>query len=603
MKRITWIDLYIYLFQHLNLKTIVVPVVTGCTTTLIHFPFTFPVKVELSLSVLINWTSDSVVVAALGRPLDLGMLYDCRSDSFCSGTVYVSLWDNSTIAFMRQSLPRPLTEVKCIEGDSLQDRFRALDVTTPLRASVLSGLVEVGGAAGYLNHPGQSTLQDRVTLQYRTTTRLDMLSHRVLQEETDRTQRKATHVVMAVLYGAQAFFIFDSKHINRQRNARREKTEMLDVIKKMLNTINSEDIFSSLTDSEKVNSLLYQCTLHSDVNPTTTMDYNTAVEVYQSLPKRLGQRGEKAVPVRVWLHPLKNLDHAAACVAFQISEDLLLRAEKVLEHLRQVTMRCQEIMSDPTNAYVMKCFPYAKDKLTQFSQSLSEYQAEFQKALAKATEFIRENGESGLLWLREILKKHDQSPFTSPALDHWLHYKEAEVNAVNICKTKNLPIVKSEKELETVFLDSQTDRVLCFTLTSLEDEDSFLSTMEQHKPSVQENTMNQTDLTGQQETQQPFKPPDLTLKIQSDLSLFTKSYEDRRDGENIKFIAAVIPDISVPGSSVRLYQQGSLITTNFLPPNLPTSSPYCFYFICCSFAHQYHYLHIICSSITPVLIC
>ncbi|KAM9398435.1 uncharacterized protein ACWYII_031911 isoform 1-T1 [Salvelinus alpinus] len=507
-----------------------------------------------------DWTADSVVVAALGRPLDLGMLYDCRSDSFCSD---VCLWNNATIASMQLSLPRTHTEVKCLEGDSLQDRFRALDVTTPLRASVLSGLVEVGGAAGYLKHPVQSTLQDRVTLQYRTTTRLDMLSHSVLQEETDRTQRKATHVVMAVLYGAQAFFIFDSKHINRQRNASREKTKMLDVIKKMLNTFNSEDIFSSLTDSEKVNSLLYQCTLHSDVDSTTTMDYDTAVEVYQSLPKRLGQRGEKAVPVRVWLYPLKNLDHAAACVAFEISEDLLLRAENVLEHLRRVTMRCQDMMSDHTNAYVMKWFPYAKDKLTQFSQSLSEYQVAFQKVLGKATEFIRENGESGLLWFREILKKHDQSPFTPQALDHWLHNKEAEVNAVNICKTKNLPIVKSEKELETVLLDSQTDRVLCFTLTSLEDEDPFLATLKQHTHSVQENTVNQSDLTGQQETQRPFKPPDLTQKILSDLSLFTKSYEDSGDGENIKFIAAVIPDISVPGSSIRLYQQGSLITTNF----------------------------------------
>uniref|UniRef100_A0A8C7MV67 Fibronectin type-III domain-containing protein n=1 Tax=Oncorhynchus kisutch TaxID=8019 RepID=A0A8C7MV67_ONCKI len=456
------------------------------------------------------------------------MLYDCRNESFL-------LWicfsvEQQHHASMQLSLPRTHTEVKCIEGDSLQDRFRALDVTAPLRASVLSGLVEVGGAAGYLNHPVQSTLQDRVTLQYRTTTRLDMLSHRVLQEETVRTQRKATHVVMAVLYGAQAFFIFDSKHINRQINVRREKTKMLDVIKKMFNTFNSEDIFSSLTDSEKVNSLLYQCTVHSDVDPTTTMDYDTAVEVYQSLPKHLGQRGEKAVPVRVWLYPLKNLDHAAACVEFEISEDLLLRAEKVLEHLRRVTMRCQDMMSDHTNAYVMKWFPYAKDKLTQFSQLLSEYQVEFQKILAKATEFIRENGESGLLWFRAILKKHDQSPFTPQALDHWLHNKEAEVNAVNICKTKNLPIVKSEKELETVLLDSQTDRVLCFTLTSLEDEDPFLSTMKQRHRSVRKYNLT--------------------------------SY-DSRDGENIKFIAAVIPDIRVPGSSIRLYQQGSLITTNF----------------------------------------
>ena len=40
------------------------------------------------------------------------------------------------------------------------------------------------------------------------------------------------------------------------------------------------------------------------------------------------------------------------------------------------------------------------------------------------------------------------------------------------------------------------------------------------------------------------------------------------------------------------------------PSNLPASSPYCFYLLFCSFAHQYFYLHIItCTSITPVLIC
>ena len=38
------------------------------------------------------------------------------------------------------------------------------------------------------------------------------------------------------------------------------------------------------------------------------------------------------------------------------------------------------------------------------------------------------------------------------------------------------------------------------------------------------------------------------------------------------------------------------------PPNLPTSSPYCFYLLFCYFANQYLYLHvIICSFITPVL--
>ncbi|XP_055766312.1 uncharacterized protein LOC129841973 [Salvelinus fontinalis] len=500
-----------------------------------------------------DWTADSVVVAALGRPLDLGMLYDSRSDSFCSD---VSLWDNSTIASMRQSLPRPLTEVKCIEGDSLQDRFRALDVTTPLRASVLSGLVEVGGAAGYLNHPVQSTLQDRVTLQYRTTTRLDMLSHNVLQEETDSTQRKATHVVMAVLYGAQAFFIFDSKHISGQHSGAGE-ADMHSVVKRMIPTFTADQIFSSLSDNEKPNSLLYQCTLYSDVDHINgSMTCDRALQVYETLPKHLGQQGEKALPLYAWLYPLKNLDNSV-----EITLRYFTKTEGVLDHLRQVTMRCQE-MTDVTNGCVMKWFPDLKYKLSRLSELLQKYQSEFKRELAMAVKAMRESEGVDENRLTDILQNHDQSPFCLQSIQLWLNNKAAEVKALNVCKTRNIPIMKSQEELGGV-LRSSKDRLLCFTLTSLEDEDPFLSTLKHYIHSVQENTMNQYDLTGQQETQQPFKPPDLTQKIQSALRLFIKSYEDSRDGENIKFIAAVIPDISVPGSSIRLYQQGSLITTNF----------------------------------------
>ncbi|XP_036790225.1 uncharacterized protein LOC110513232 isoform X2 [Oncorhynchus mykiss] len=518
-----------------------------------------------------DWTADSVVVAALGRPFDLGMLYDCRSDSFDSD---VSLWDKSTIAFMRHSLPRPLTEVKCIEGDSLQDRFRALDVTTPLRASVLSGLVEVGGAAGYLNHPVQSTLQDRVTLQYRTTTRLDMLSHRVLQEERVRTQRKATHVVMAVLYGAQAFFTFDYKHISGQHSGAGE-ADIHSVVKKTIPTFSADQIFSSLSDDEKPNSLLYQCTLYCDLDHINgSMTYDRALKVYETLPKLLGQQGEEAVPLYAWLYPLKNLDNSVEIKFFT-------KAEGVLDHLRQATMRCQEMMTDFTNGCVMKWFPDLKYKLSRLSELLQKYQLQFKRELAMAVKTMRESEGVDENRLRDILQNHDQSPFCLQSIQLWLNNKAAEVKSLNVCKTRNIPIMKSQEELDAV-LRSSKDRLLCFTLTSLEDEDPFLSTMEQHKHSVPMNTVNQSDLTGQQhkhsvpmntvnqsdltgqqETQRPFKPPDLTQKIQSALRLFTKSYEDSGDGENIKFIAAVIPDISVPGSSIRLYQQGSLITTNF----------------------------------------
>ncbi|XP_045551358.1 uncharacterized protein isoform X3 [Salmo salar] len=386
-----------------------------------------------------DWATECFVLAALGRPLDLGMMYDCCSDCLSSD---VGLWDESTTANMRQSLPRPHTEVMCIERDSLQDRFRALDVSTSLRAGVLSGLVEVGGAAGYLNHPAQSKNKDRVTLQYRTTTRLDMLSRRVF-EETVKRDSKATHVVMAVLYGAQAFFIFDDKRVSGEKRAGGGEVDMRSVIKKMVPSFSADHMLSSLSDNEKINSLLYQCTLHSDVDHINgSMTYGQAVQALETLPKHLGQQGEKAVPLYAWLYPLKNLD-----TSVQITQGFLSEAEDVVEHLRQVTMRCQDMMTLlHVNDDVMKWFPSVKEKLAEFSELLQKYQSEFKRGLAMAVKTVRESEEMDEKRLRDILQNHDQSPFCSQYTHQWLNNKEEEIKALLICKEKNIPIGKEVQE-------------------------------------------------------------------------------------------------------------------------------------------------------------
>ncbi|XP_052335917.1 uncharacterized protein LOC127911908 [Oncorhynchus keta] len=299
---------------------------------------------------------------------------------------------------MRQSLPRPHTEVTCIEGDSLQDRFGALDVSISLRASVLSGLVQVGGAAEYLNHPVQSKNKDRVTLQYRTTTRPDML---------------------------------------------RSQADMHSVIKKMASSFSADHMLSSLSDNEKINSLLYQCTLHSDVDHINgSMTYGQAVQALETLPKHLGQQGEKAVPLYAWLYPLRNLD-----TSIQITQGFLSEAEDVVEHLRQVTMRCQDTMTLlHVNDDVMKWFPSVKEKFAEFSELLQTYQSEFKRGLAMAVKTVRESEEMDEKSLRDILQNHDQSPFCSQHTHQWLNNKEEEIKALLICKEKNIPIVKKVQQ-------------------------------------------------------------------------------------------------------------------------------------------------------------
>ncbi len=70
------------------------------------------------------------------------------------------------------------------------------------------------GSADYLNDKKSSKRQSRVTLQYQTTSRFEQLTMEHLGTGNVKhcnifQEGSATHVVTALLYGAQAFFIFD----------------------------------------------------------------------------------------------------------------------------------------------------------------------------------------------------------------------------------------------------------------------------------------------------------------------------------------------------------------------------------------------------------
>uniref|UniRef100_A0A3Q3MI92 Uncharacterized protein n=1 Tax=Mastacembelus armatus TaxID=205130 RepID=A0A3Q3MI92_9TELE len=198
--------------------------------------------------------------------------------------------------------PKPNSDFEIVASESIEDKSSVLKVEASLKASFLSGLVEVEGSAKYLNDQKTSKNQARVTLTYKTTTKFKELSMNHLGRGNMKHQYVfdkgiATHVVTGILYGAQAFFVFDREVSEKE---------------------NHQDIQGNLKVMIKKNSLLsnvekFSCKFHGDFslekNPVTFQD---AVEVYKSLPKLLGANGENAVPVKVWLLPLASLDSAAA---------------------------------------------------------------------------------------------------------------------------------------------------------------------------------------------------------------------------------------------------------------------------------------------------
>ncbi|ROI15618.1 Neoverrucotoxin subunit alpha [Anabarilius grahami] len=471
-----------------------------------------------------DFPSDVIEIAALGRSLGLGTLYDSNSDSFSQ-------------------------EVKVLEGDSLQERFRALETSPVLRARTLQGLLKVSGAAAFLNHPGQSEHQDRVTLHYRTTTRLDMISQRLLQEGAPTSvinATTATHVIIAVFYGAQAFFVFDSKSKISEKN-----TDMEKVVKRMTSLVCSN---VHLNDNEKAQSLLYHCYLYIDVGDwKSPVSFDKAMEIYGSLPTLLGSKGERAVPLKVWLYPLKKLDKSSVCAALSgVSENLMHQAENILEHLRKQIRICQEFMTSQANLTVIMWFPALKDKLIEFSELLQEYKEEFKREVTEIVKIFHVKDEKVQKRLQNLLERHSQSPFSAEKTNQWLENKETELKTLNDCKSADITVVKSQAELQQVISHSRINRVMRLTLFSPDVEDLFLATLKQL---IESHNIIQNDSL-------LSRPVSISQKVLIDVQLFIAAKEANDDTEQTKFIAASVPGNGFPEFSVQFYRAGTILSSN-----------------------------------------
>uniref|UniRef100_A0A4W6BNT4 Uncharacterized protein n=1 Tax=Lates calcarifer TaxID=8187 RepID=A0A4W6BNT4_LATCA len=413
-------------------------------------------------------------VAALGRPFSLGMLYDCRRDLLITG---MTLWDYNDLKQNIQERPQNYNDFEIVASESMEAKSSALNVEASLKASFLGGLVEVGGSAKYLNDHKTSKNQARVTLSYKATTHVQELSMNHLGRGNVKhpyvfDQGIATHVVTAVLYGAQAFFVFD-REVSEKEDHQDIQGNLKVMIKKIpLLSIEGEGSLK-MEDKDRANAEKFSCRFYGDFSlqkpPTSFQD---AVQVYQSLPTLLGANGENAVPMKVWLLPLTVLDSSAAQLVRQISTRLVQEAQSVLEDFSELEMRCNDAMRTTT----AQQFPQIGNKLKRFKEMCSEFRLEFQQNLAKKLPSIRGGGEEEAV-LAEILMKRRSSPFNNKSLNEWMDCKEREIYTVMSFtnKMKNTEIIPSQSHLYKEILSAE--HAVCFVFTSLGSAEPYLSAL------------------------------------------------------------------------------------------------------------------------------
>ncbi|XP_030264996.1 uncharacterized protein LOC115576604 isoform X1 [Sparus aurata] len=508
----------------------------------------------------------SRAVAALGRPFSLGMLYDCRSDSLVPG---MTLWDGNELEKDTRERPQFNSEFEIVASESIQDKSSALKVEASLKASFLGGLVEVDGSAKYLNDTKTSKNQARVTLKYEATTKFEALSMDHLGRGNVKhpyvfDKGLATHVVTAVLYGAQAFFVFD-----REASEKEDHQDVEGNLKVMIEKIpclavkGEGSLKMEDKDREKVEK--FSCRFFGDFSlqkmPTSFQD---AIQVYQSLPTLLGANGENAVPMKVWMLPLTCLDSSAAKLVRQISETLVQNSQSVLEDFSELEMRCNDTLKTTTSQQ----FPQIGTKIKTFKEMCSEFKLEFQQTLAKKLPSVRGGGEEEAV-LAEILKKRHSSPFNSKDLNKWMDCKEREIHTLKSFTNmmKNTEIVSSETDLYSEILSA--DHAVCFVFTSLGSDEPYLSTLSEYLEESTKPAEARRSRTQDVEKEQWYTSREVADKMRSKAKLFSDFAEANKENKNIKFLAVGSTDETQKGSSIYLYKDGFSVTENFEPPSKP----------------------------------
>ena len=426
----------------------------------------------------------------LGRPFRLGMLYDCRTDSIIPGVTY---WDSKDLRGTEESMQsyQPSSSFELIAEDSIASKTFHLDVEANLALSFMSGMVSVSGSAKYLTDRKESKKTSRVTLQFTCTSHFRELPMEQLGHMNEDYIAKvdndiATHVVTGVVYGADAFFVFD-RDIEGKEDYQEVHGAMQIAIKSIPNIQIEGDGKVKIESKTKEKTDKFHCKFYGDIllpeNPTT---FEGAVKVYQDLPVLIGitekknlsseskrkEEGEetatgglwleetdsvteetdspvtkkdsptapssissmlknlKTVPKTVWLYPLAKLqkESKAKTIVREISSRLVGDSEKLLESLHDVKMRTNDLMK--TNTF--HTFQGIKQQLMHFKDLVTHYETYLMQQLSVILPQIRGGGMEEQELADLFMNNHD-SPFSYFRLVSYLDRKEREIKVLEKC--------------------------------------------------------------------------------------------------------------------------------------------------------------------------
>ncbi|CAH3040812.1 unnamed protein product [Porites lobata] len=516
-------------------------------------------------------SSQSRIIPALGRPFDLGMLYDRRSEKLILGK---TLWSPDQLIQAVNTITKPCTNSEVLAEDTIDDKTSALNIEASIKMSFLGGLVNVQGAAKYLDDRKTSSNHCRVVLKYEVTTELKQLTMEHLgrgkvQYPEVFDQDIATDVVVGILYGAKAFFIFDQE-VSKDESLKEVHGNM-EVLVKSLPGISTDGRDSvDITEDQKKKTEKMHCKMYGDFrtegSPTT---YEEAVRVYKQLPSLIGDKGENAVAVQVYLRPLSEIDTKGQRMVREINANYISKTCDIQEHIQFIGSKCSDLMRED----VCSSFPRIKKQLSSFKSNISRNKIFFQKKLLPLLPTIR-GGEAEESALGDIFKEKERSPFAQPRIDAWIVEKEREMKRLQgiIGFLGDTPFVSPE-DVENKAFDPNNEHVVCCAFKIGKEDDPQILSMDAYLtgkvlPELERKASSGTDAKN------------ANKRIRQTLKQFSELKSANEDHKEVKFLATeeCLSDNfnGSPGAFIYLYEEGELENDDFKlspkPENLEAES-------------------------------
>uniref|UniRef100_A0A671K6N6 Fibronectin type-III domain-containing protein n=1 Tax=Sinocyclocheilus anshuiensis TaxID=1608454 RepID=A0A671K6N6_9TELE len=448
-------------------------------------------------------------------------------------------------------------------SDSIEDKSRLLNIDGCLKLSLLGGLVNVGGAANFLKDTKKSFSQQRLTLHYHSTTKFEelIMNHFSSGEMAHYDNDVATHVVTAVLYGADVCFVFD-----REVSSDEDKMEIAGEVKaalEQLKGISSASIDASmkLNDIQKAAVHKFSCKFYGDFQlPRNPTSFEDAMKVFKDLPKLLGENKEHAVPLRVWLYPLDKLFSRVVKFQHEISTGLSTDIESVIESLSTNEMKCSDLLTDMT-ALTFTAF---HDKINDMKKNCYQCRLSLIKKLGSLLPKIRGKfiEDTALI---DLLNDHEDSPFERNSLEQWLKEKEEESDIMKTLLAQlNDQGVMVEINLNKNLMNLEVKHLVSYTFTSLGWPDVLLSKQKTYLSSTK-RTNEEKSFESEHKT---WLTPDIQKTMRNNLKVF-KNLIGLNSSEPVKFIVASKEMENNPGSCILLYENESNEAVCFTPPSKP----------------------------------